>query len=94
MRQIEEQSHVVVFTDSDHACCPKTRKSTSSSNLFYGSSMLRSTNTTQGVSALSSAESEFYALVKGRSAGVGAVSMLKDLGVNISKSDKAVVEVI
>ena len=58
--------------------------------------MLRSTSTTQGVIALSSAESELYALVKGRSAGVGAVSMLKDSGVNISKntkSDKAAVEV-
>ena len=96
VRQIEELSHVVVFTDSDHAGCLKTRKNTSSSKLFYGSHMLRSTSTTQGVVALSSAESELYALVKGRSAGVGAVSMLKDLGVNISKntkSDKAVVEV-
>ena len=67
VRQIEEPSYVVVITDSDHARCLKTRKSTSSSTLFYGSRMLRSTSTTQGVIALSSAESEFYALVKGTS---------------------------
>ena len=85
VRQIEEPSHVVVFTDADHAGCLKTRKSTSSSKLFYGSHMLRSTSTTQGVIALSSGESEFCALVKGTSAGLGAVSMLKHLGVDISK---------
>ena len=40
--------------------------------------------------------SEFYALVKGTSAVLGAVSMLKDLGVDISKNtkfDQAVLEV-
>ena len=50
VRQIEEPSHVVVFSDSDHAGCLTTRKSTSSSKLFCGSHMLRSTSTTQGVS--------------------------------------------
>ena len=48
--------------------------------------MLRSISTTQGVIALSSGESEFYALVKGKSAGLGAVSILKDLGAYISKN--------
>ena len=57
--------------------------------------MLRSTSTAQGVIALSSGESEFYALVMGTSAGPGAVSTLKDLGVDMSKNnkfDKAVLE--
>ena len=87
---------MVVFTDSDHAGCLKTRKSTSPSTLFYGSRMLRSTSTTQGVISLSSGESEFYALLKGTSAGLGAVLMLKDLGVDIKKNtkiDKEVLEV-
>ena len=50
----------------------------------------------QGVIALSSGESEFYALLKAKSAGLGAVSMLKDLGVDISKNTRiarAVLEV-
>ena len=57
MRQVEEPSHVVVFTDSDHAGCLKTGKSTSSSKLIYGSHLPRSTSTTQGVIALSLGES-------------------------------------
>ena len=89
VRQIEEPTHVLVFTDSDPAGCLKTHRSTPSSKPFHGSQMLRST-------ALSSGESEFCDLVKGTSAGLGAVLMLKDLGVDISKStktDKAVLEV-
>ena len=85
VRQIEEPSHVV-FTDSEHAGCVRARKSTSSSKMFYGSHRLRSTSTTQAVMSLSSGESEFYALVKGTPAGLEAVSMLKDLGVDISKN--------
>ena len=88
VRPMEEPFHVDVFTDSNQARCPKTRKSTSSSNLWYGSHMLRSTTTTQGVVALSSGESEFYALVKETSAGLGVVSILTDLGVDISKNTK------
>ena len=45
VRQVEEAFHVVVFTDSDCAGCLRTRKSTSSFKLFYGSLMLRSTST-------------------------------------------------
>ena len=48
VRQVEERSHVVGFTDSNHA------------GLFYGSHMPGSTRTTQGVIALNSGESEFY----------------------------------
>ena len=58
--------------------------------------MLRSTSTTQGVIALCSGESEFHALVKETSVGFGAVSTVKDLGVDISKNtkiDRAVLEV-
>ena len=86
VRQIEEPSRVVEFTDSDHAGCLRTRKSASSTKLFYVSHMLHSTSTKEGVIALSSEESELYTLVKGTSAGL--VSMLKDLGVNISKNTK------
>ena len=56
VRQVEEPSRVVVFTDSDHAGCLRTRRSTSSSKLFCGSHTPRSTSTMQGVSALRSGE--------------------------------------
>ena len=71
MRQVEEPSHVVVFTDSHRAGCLKTCKRTSSSKLFYGSHMLRSTSAAQRVIALSSGESEFYK---------GGISNPADLG--------------
>ena len=37
VRRVEEPSHIVVFTDSDHVGCLRSRKSASSSKLFYGS---------------------------------------------------------
>ena len=48
VRQVEEPSYVVVFADSDYVGCLRTRKSTSSSStLFCGSHLLRSTWSTQ-----------------------------------------------
>ena len=48
--------------------------------LFYGKHLIRSSSTTQGVIALSSGEAEFYAMVKGTSAGLGAEALLRDMG--------------
>ena len=42
---------------------------------------MKSTSTTQAVVSLSSAEAEFYAAVKTAAAGIGCVSMMRDLGV-------------
>ena len=42
---------------------------------------MKSTSTTQAVVSLSSAEAEFYAAVKAAAAGIGCVSMMRDLGV-------------
>ena len=42
---------------------------------------MKSTSTTQVVVSLSSAEAEFYAAVKAAAAGIGCVSMMRDLGV-------------
>ena len=55
---------------------------------MYGSHLLRSTSTTQAVISLSSGESEFYSLLKGTAAGIGAVSMLKDVGVDLTNNNK------
>ena len=72
------------FTDSDHDGCLKTRKSTSSSKLFF----FVITSCVPPAPRKKSHRLEFrvfYALVKGTSAGFGADSMLKDLVVDISK---------
>ena len=84
VRQFEEPQHLVVFTDSDHAGCLRTRKSTSSFKIMYGQHLLRSASSTQAVISLSSGDSEFYSLVKGVAAGLGAVAMLRDLGVELT----------
>ena len=85
VRQIEHPKCITVCSDSDHAGCQRTRKSTSSSKLFHGQHMLRSTSTTQAVISLSTGESEFYGIVKATSAAIGAVAMLRDLGVDLEQ---------
>jgi len=47
--------------------------------------MIKSPSTTQTVHSLSSGESEFYAAVKAAAMGIGAVSMLRDLGLDLEK---------
>ena len=75
-----------VATDSDHAGCLTTRKSTSGIFLFHGKNLIRSSSTTQGSVTLSSGESEFHALVKGASVVLGARAMAKDLGHSLDAS--------
>jgi len=73
------------FSDTDHAGCLKTRKSTSCSMMFLGKHMVKSSASTQGVIALSSGESEFYGGVKTASTGLGMIHLLKDMGVDIQE---------
>ena len=97
VRQIEEPSHVVVFTDSEQAGCLKTRAYTSSSKWFYSSHMLRFTSTTQGVIELSSGESEFLRSGEkgvGRDLEQSQCSKIWELiSAKNTKIDKAVLEV-
>ena len=72
---------ITCYSDSNFAGCLLSRKSTSSCKIFYGKHLLKSTSTTQAVVSFSSAEAEFYAAVKAAAAGIGCVSMVRDLGV-------------
>ena len=74
-------SFIDVWSDSDHAGCRRTRRSTSCSVLMHGGHLLRASSTTQTVISLSSGESEFYALVKAVSMALGAEEMGRDIGV-------------
>ena len=85
--KFEKQGPVTVldvWSDSDHAGCTRTRRSTSCSALMVGRHLLKFTSTTQTVIALSSGESEFYGLVKSVAIGLGAKAMAKDLGVELA----------
>ena len=63
-------SELQAWTDSDHAGCNRTRKSTSGGVIMIGSHLLKSWSTTQSVIALSSGEVEYYSMVKGGSVGL------------------------
>ena len=72
-------SELQVWTDSDHAGCHRTRKSTSGGVIMIGSHMIKSWSSTQSVIAVSSGEVEYYSMIKGGSVGIGVQAMLKDL---------------
>jgi len=74
---------VDAWTDSDHAGCIRTRKSTTGVVCMVGTCCIRAFTKGQGVIALSSGEAEYYGLTSGMSNGIGDCSMAKDLGVKL-----------
>ena len=72
------------FVDTDHAGCAITRKSTTGLVTRLGPHTVRHSSNLQSTIALSSGESEFYGLVKGAAAGLGAQALLADWGLNLS----------
>ena len=70
--------------DSDHAGCVRTRKSTTGLAAFYGKHVIKAASTTQTVIALSSGESEFYAIVRGVATALGLKSLAKDYGLAVT----------
>ena len=77
------QGHLKVYSDSNWAGCIATRKSTQGGAIMFGQHCVKTWSSTQGVIALSSAEAEYYGLVKGASCGLGAISMYKDMGISL-----------
>ena len=73
---------LVIQVDSDHAGDTVTRKSTTGMSAFYGQHVLKHSSNVQSTIALSTGESEYYALVKGGSTGLGIQSLLADYGIN------------
>ena len=66
------------YTDSDWAGDKTTRKSTSGGIAFLGGHCIKSWSSNQTIIALSSAEAELYALLKGASQTLGLKSMAAD----------------
>lgn len=69
-----------VFTDSNWAGCPITRKSTSCTHVKLGSHPIFAGSSTQTIISLSSGESEFYGAVRAACRLLGMQSLLRDLG--------------
>jgi len=72
-----------IACDSDHAGCAATRKSTTGLVVLMGQHCIRHSSNMQSTVALSSGESEYYALVKAASTGLGTQSLLEDWGIVI-----------
>jgi hypothetical protein len=72
-----------VYTDTDWAGCPRTRKSTSGGCVILGSHTIKTWSSTQTSVALSSGEAEFNGVVKGAGVGLGYQSLLRDLGIDL-----------
>ena len=74
------QKEVTVYSDSDHAGCKETRKSTSAAVLMLGKHMIKLSSTTQAPLSLSSAEAEWFAMVKASCLGIGMQAAARDFG--------------
>ena len=81
--KLQEVKSVDVYTDTDWAGCPRTRKSTSGGCVILGAHTVKTWSSTQSSVALSSGEAEFNGVVKGAGIGLGYQSLLRDLGIDI-----------
>ena len=70
-----------VWSDTDHAGCLETRKSTTGGIVMFGTHAIKHWSSTQSLISLSSGEAEYYGCVRAASHGLGVKSMLADLGV-------------
>ncbi len=71
---------IEVYTDTDWAGCPRTRKSTSGGCTMLGSHTIKTWSSTQASVALSSGEAEFNGVVRASGVGLGHQSLMRDLG--------------
>ena len=76
----EEVTEIVVESDSDHAGCIHTRKSTSGGVIRWGNHVLKWWSKTQPTIALSSGEAELAALIRAASEGMGMQAMMLEFG--------------
>ena len=74
----EDQPCLVAYSDSDWACCPHTRRSSSGGAVVRGSSLSKSWSKTQMNSAMSSAEAELYSSINASAECRGGLLILED----------------
>eukprot|EP00971_Amphidinium_carterae_P338220 6475462-Amphidinium_carterae.1 len=84
MEQQKPPSTMEGYSDANHAGCLRTRQSTSCSVITHGKHTIKFTSTTQQPIALSTAESEWYAMVKTSALCIGMANMARDYGRQLS----------
>ena len=78
---LQEATHIEAYSDTDHAGCVRTRKSTSGGCIMIGAHVIKCWSSTQASIALSSGEAEFYGVVRAVGIALGQKSLMVDLGV-------------
>ena len=73
-------NYVTAYSDASWASNARDRKSTSGGIIMHGNHYIKSWSKTQAIVALSSAESELYAIVKTSSEVLGLKTILKKTG--------------
>ena len=81
LRLSKELEILDVWSDTDHAGCLETRKSTTGGVVMFGTHVIKHWASTQTLISLSTGEAEYYGCVRAGSHGLGIKSMLEDLGV-------------
>ncbi len=76
-----DRRKVIAAVDADFAGCRETRRSTCGGYLRWGRCLIKSWSRTVRIIALSTGGSELGAVVKGATELEGAVSLLRDLGI-------------
>ena len=71
-----------VWSDTDHAGCLETRKSTTGGIIMFGKHAIKHWSITQSLIALSSGEAEYYGCVRAASQLLGIKSIMGDLGIS------------
>ncbi|MBV61870.1 MAG: hypothetical protein CMH65_11270 [Nevskiales bacterium] len=79
----QQADRIDIYSDTDWAGCPRSRKSTSGGCVMLGRHLIKSWSSTQALVSLSSGEAEFYGVVKASGVGLGYQALLNDLGVDL-----------
>ena len=88
---------ITVWTDTDYAGCPVTRKSTRGGVCMLNNHTIKAWCVIQTSIARSSGEAEYYGMVRGAAQGLGIQSLLRDLGIERKiklKTDASVAKAI
>ena len=82
----EPVSEIDIYADADWAGCPESRRSTSGFCQFVSGNLIHSASRTQGSIAMSSAESELYALCTATSEGIFLRNLMEEAGMSKGKA--------
>ena len=80
---------LIAESDSHHAGCVQTRKSTSGGVIRWGSHVLKWWSKTQPTIALSSGEAELAAIVRATSEGLGMIAIMREFDIECDLTVKS-----